>query len=144
MAAGRPDGRVVGREWATNIRAALRRACKRAGVDEVRPKDLRDTYASTLVTHGIVLKWVSLQLGHASVAVTEKHYAAYMAVDGYQNPWMCPDGCLPPDLLAELDQWAQWAPAGSAVEGAQRNQAVGTTTPRSGTSGNAADGGMES
>ena len=34
---------------------------------------MRDTFASTLITHGIVLKWISLQLGHASVATTERH-----------------------------------------------------------------------
>lgn len=113
MAAGRSDGLVVGREWGANIRANLRRACKRAGVAEIRPKDLRDTYASTLVTHGIVLKWISLQLGHASVAVTERHYAAYMATDGYRNPWMCPDGCLPVDLFAVRDQWFAKATNGS-------------------------------
>jgi len=50
-----------------------------------------------------VLKWISLQLGHASIAVTERHYAAYMAMDSYQNPWMVPEGCLPPDLFTTLD-----------------------------------------
>ena len=69
-----------------------------------RPKDLRDTYASTLITHGIVLKWVSLQLGHANLGVTERHYSSYMAVDSYQNPWIVPDGCMPPDLFSTLDQ----------------------------------------
>jgi hypothetical protein len=59
-------------------------------------------YRFTFIT-GIVLKWISLQLGHASLAVTEKHYARYMQMDGYQNPWIVPAGCLPPDLFSELD-----------------------------------------
>ena len=82
---------------------SARQRCKRAGIARHTSKDFRDTFASLLITHGIVLKWLSLQLGHARVATTEKHYAAYLAMDGYQNPWMVPDGCLPTDLFAELD-----------------------------------------
>ena len=85
----------------------MERAATRAKVDKPQFKDFRDTYASTLITHGIVLKWISLQLGHASVSVTERHYARYMAVEGYQNPWIVPDGCLPTDLLSTLDRWNQ-------------------------------------
>jgi hypothetical protein len=40
---------------------------------------------------------VPLDVGHFD--------ARYMAVDGYQNPWLVPDGCLPSDLLGELDGW---------------------------------------
>jgi len=108
MAAGRPrrDEWVVEQSWQANIRERLDRACKLAGIDRHRPKDFRDTYASTLITHGIVLKWVSLQLGHAAIAVTESHYAAYMLGGlGYQNPWMVPVGCLPVDVFAGLDGW---------------------------------------
>lgn len=75
---------------------------KRAG-GPIHFKDLRDTFASTLITHGIVLKWISLQLGHASVATTERHYARYMAVDGYQNPWIVPAGSVPSDLFAMIE-----------------------------------------
>ena len=58
-----------------------------------------------LVTHGIVLKWISLQLGHGNTGVTERHYARWMAQDGYRNPWQVPEGGLPVDLFAELDSW---------------------------------------
>jgi integrase len=97
---------VIQQQWATNLRNRLLRVCKLARIRDHKPKDFRDTYASTLVTHGIVLKWISLQLGHASIAVTERHYAAYMAMDGYRNPWMVPEGCLPPDLFVSLDRFA--------------------------------------
>ncbi len=106
MEAGRPtSGWIITQSTHHRIHDRMGRAATAAKVDRPLFKDFRDTYASTLITHGIVLKWISLELGHASVAVTEKHYAAYMAVDGYQNPWIVPDGCLPSDLFAELDGW---------------------------------------
>jgi integrase len=49
-----------------------RTAAVRAGV---RLKDLRDTYASHLLTRGIPIQFVSRQLGHGGVSVTEQHYA---------------------------------------------------------------------
>ena len=78
---------------------------KAAGIEPHALKDFRDTFATQLVIHGIVLKWVSLQLGHGTVGVTERHYARWMAQDGYRNPWQVPEGCLPTDLFAELDEW---------------------------------------
>lgn len=79
----------------------------RAATGEPRSiKDLRDTYASVLLTAGIPLKWISLQLGHGSVAVTERHYARWIG-DGYQSPWTVPDGCTPPDCFAAYDGWGQ-------------------------------------
>lgn len=107
MELGRPEPEawIVGQSWEENIRSRLDRACRAAKIRRRRPKDLRDTYASTLITHGIVLKWISLQLGHGSIAVTERHYASYMALDRYQNPWQVPQGSLPPDLFAQLDGW---------------------------------------
>lgn len=126
VAAGRPapKTRVIIQRWPRHIRWWLSRVCKQAGIRPVRPKDFRDTYASTLVTHGIVLKWVSLQLGHASLAVTERHYAAYMAVDGYQNPWVVLPGQLPPDLFVELDLWAGTtrAPTGTKIRKSSKRQ----------------------
>ena len=53
-----------------------------------------------------VRRWISLQLGHGSLAVTERHYASYMLTEGYQNPWIVPDGSLPSDLIAVLDKAA--------------------------------------
>jgi len=53
-----------------------------------------------------VLRWISLQLGHDSLSVTERHYASYMLIDGYQNSWIVHDGCLPSDLFAAFDEVA--------------------------------------
>jgi hypothetical protein len=77
-----------------------------SAVRRPKVKDLQDTYASTWITHGIVLRWISLQLGHGSLSVTERHDASYMPIDGYRNPWIVADGCLPSDLCAALDEVA--------------------------------------
>ena len=122
---GRPaeDAWLIGHQWGKNIRKRLIQCCASAKIRPVRPKDFRDTYASTLVTHGIVLKWVSLQLGHSSLQVTEQHYASYMAMDGYQNPWMVPEGGLPSDLFAQRDGWAsRMAPKGAHMAPTDRKR----------------------
>ena len=55
---------------------AVGRAC---GVDDCRPHRLRDTFAVRLLTKGVPLEDVSKLLGHASIAVTEKYYAPWVA-----------------------------------------------------------------
>jgi integrase len=54
---------------------AWRRVPKRAGLERRNPEDLRDTYASWLLSLGVQLGYVSQQLGHADVGVTARHYA---------------------------------------------------------------------
>jgi integrase len=82
------------REW--------RRIRQRAKAGEIRYKDLRDTYASQLLTAGVQLGYVSRQLGHADVAVTAKHYARWVAGDDYRDPMVREAGELPADFLARL------------------------------------------
>jgi site-specific recombinase XerD len=55
---------------------AVGRAC---GVDDCRPHRLRDTFAVRLLAKGVALEDVSKLLGHASIAVTEKYYAPWVA-----------------------------------------------------------------
>lgn len=55
---------------------AVGKACN---VDDCRPHRLRDTFAVRLLTKGVPLEDVSKLLGHASVAVTEKYYAPWVA-----------------------------------------------------------------
>jgi integrase len=50
-----------------------RRIKKRADLGPIRFKDLRDTYASQLLTAGISMQYIKGQLGHESVQTTEKH-----------------------------------------------------------------------
>jgi integrase len=42
------------------------------------PKSLRHTYASLMISEGANLLYVSRQLGHASMAITEKHYTRWI------------------------------------------------------------------
>ena len=83
------------REW--------RSLCKRARVGGVRYKDLRDTFASWLITCGVPIGYVSRQLGHSDIAVTARHYARWAAGDDYRDPLTREAGEVPADLLARLD-----------------------------------------
>jgi integrase len=82
------------REW-----RLIRQRAKAGGL---RYKDLRDTYASQLLTAGVQLGYVSRQIGHADVAVTAKHYARWVAGDDYRDPMARQTGELPADFLARL------------------------------------------
>ncbi len=57
----------------------LRAVGKACGVDDCRPHRLRDTFAVRLLTKGVPLEDVSKLLGHATIAVTEKYYAPWVA-----------------------------------------------------------------
>ncbi len=84
------------REW--------RRTLKRAKIGHVRMKDLRDTFASQLLSAGIPLGYVSKQLGHGDVAVTARHYARWAGGDEYREPARLGERQLPADLLAQLEE----------------------------------------
>jgi hypothetical protein len=79
-----------------------RRIRKRADLGPIRLKDLRDTFASQLLTAGITLQYISGQLRHESVGVTEKHYAKWIGDDDYREPMRLEEGEVPADLLARL------------------------------------------
>ena len=57
-----------------NVRRALRKACKTAGVPSLTPYDLRRTTGSLLVDAGVHLEQVADLLGHSNVATTRRHY----------------------------------------------------------------------
>ncbi len=84
------------REW--------RRILKRAKIGHIRMKDLRDTFASQLLTAGVPLGYVSKQLGHADVAVTARHCARWAGGDEYREPVRLEEGEVPADLLAQLEE----------------------------------------
>ncbi len=100
---GQPTGEVLRLVRKDSYRTALRRICKQAGIRPVKPKDLRDTFASQMLTVGISLGWISNQLGHGNAAVTARYYAAWIGSEGYQNPVQVAEGELPCDVLARLD-----------------------------------------
>ena len=65
-------------------------------------QDLRDTYASQLLTCGVQLGYVSKQLGHSDVSTTAWHYARWAGGDAYIEPLAIEAGEVPADLLARL------------------------------------------
>jgi integrase len=83
------------REW--------RRILRRAKVENRQMKDLRDTFASQLLSAGVQLGYVSQQLGHSNVAVTAGHYARWCGEgDEYRDPIVLKHAELPADVLARL------------------------------------------
>ena len=64
MLAGVDDSNFRKREW--------RRILKRAAIGHRALKDLRNTFASQLLTAGVTPGYVSSQLGHSDVSVTAR------------------------------------------------------------------------
>lgn len=83
-------------------RGGWRRICAAAAIGERRMKDLRDSFASHLLSAGVQLGYVSKQLGHADVGVTARHYARWAGDEGYRSPLAVAPGEVPADLLARL------------------------------------------
>jgi integrase len=83
-----------GRQWG--------RILRRAGLGHWRPKDLRDTYASQLLTCGVPVAYISRQLGHSDLGTTTKHYARWCGDDAYREPMGLRPGEVPANLLARL------------------------------------------
>jgi integrase len=81
---------------------AWRRILERAEIGHRSPKDLRDTFASWLLSLGVQLGYVSQQLGHADVAVTARHYARWCGGDVYREPMQLEAGEVPADFLARI------------------------------------------
>jgi integrase len=99
---GIDDANFRHRDW--------RRILKRAGIGHRAMKDLRDTYASWLITFGIPIGYVSRQLGHADIGVTVRHYAKWAAGDEYRVPVALLAGEVPADLLARLGEESHQSP----------------------------------
>ena len=102
LAAGRPGSgeSVLPQADPSNYRSRhFAGVCKAAELGKRRPKDLRDTFASQLLTCGVQLGYVSQQLGHADVAVTARHYAKWAAGTEYREPVMPGPDEVPADLL---------------------------------------------
>jgi integrase len=78
------------------------KVCEAAGIEDRTPKDLRDTFASQLLTAGVQLGYVSKQLGHSDVSVTARHYAKWVDDDAYRHPLTVGEGEVPADLIARI------------------------------------------
>lgn len=81
----------------------------RADLPGRKPKDLRDSFASWLLSCGIPLKYISLQLGHSTSGVTESNYAKWIPNDEsfYVEPIPLVEGEVPADLLTRLPKSPQ-------------------------------------
>jgi integrase len=100
-----PEERVLAGVDANNFRRRdWRRICERAEIGHRKLKDLRDTYASQLLTCGVQLGYVSVQLGHSSPTVTADHYAKWCGTDYYRAPLTVEQGEVPADLLSRLEE----------------------------------------
>jgi integrase len=93
------NAEMLNRQWADLC------AIKRVGAGARKLKDLRDSYASHLLSAGIPLVCVSKQIGHQSMQLTERHYAHWIPDgDEYQAPLALEPGEIPADLLACLTE----------------------------------------
>jgi integrase len=98
-----PEAFVVGAIEPGNFRnREWRRMLERAGIGHRAMKDLRDTFASHLLSAGVQLGYVSVELGHADVAVTARHYARWVRAADYRPPMQLRSGEVPADLLARM------------------------------------------
>ena len=112
LAVGRPPGEqrlFPGLDPTNYRRRHFDKVCTRAaeilGRDHRmpwRPKDLRDTFASQLLTAGMPLDYIKRQLGHSSVTTTEAHYARWCSREAYREPMRLEPGEVPADLLTRL------------------------------------------
>ena len=78
--------------------------CQNAVCSSYLLKDLRDSYACHLLTAGVQLGWISVQLGHSDVATTARHYARWSGGDLYREPLHLEPGEVPSDFLARVEQ----------------------------------------
>jgi integrase len=119
MSCGRPDASTLilagvdpanfrKREWVPVMAGA--------GLTGHTPKDLRDSFASHLLTAGIPLGYISRQLGHADTAVTARHYARWVG-DEYERPPQLEEGDVPADLLARISEESHEAEKSRRAEG---------------------------
>ena len=65
-----------------NVRSGL----EAAEIGHRAPTDLRDTYASWLLSLGVQLGYVGRALGHSDAAITAEHYATWCGRDSYCEP----------------------------------------------------------
>jgi integrase len=111
-------GNYRSRHFRTLCKAAkISQAVRSDGTERFRtPKDLRDTFASQLLTAGVQLGYVSRQLGHSDVSVTARHYARWAGGDAYRSPLDVRKDEVPADLLARLAEKSPQSPHTAAKD----------------------------
>jgi integrase len=84
------------REWS--------RICTEAKVKSRKMKDLRDSFASWLLSLGAPIPFVQDALGHADWATTARHYGKWIPSAGHRPPLTLESGEVWSDLLARLPE----------------------------------------
>jgi integrase len=103
---GRPAAEepILGRIDPNNFRKRTwAEICTKARIGARRPKDLRDTFGSWLVSLGAPLPFVQEGLGHSDWATTARHYARWIRAASKQTSPALGPGEVWPDLLARLE-----------------------------------------
>jgi len=109
-----PSARVLDVDPADFRKREWRRILKRAQLPHRPIKDLRDTFASQLLTAGAQLGYISRQLGHSDVSVTARHYARWAGGDAYRSPLEVREDEAPADLLSRLAEKSPQNPHSAA------------------------------
>ena len=73
-----PNGKGRPQDGQNLVRREFKPALRRAGLAQIRFHDLRHTFASLLIAQGEHPKYISEQLGHASVQITLDRYGHLM------------------------------------------------------------------
>jgi site-specific recombinase XerD len=63
----------------------LEAAFRRAGLDDISAHNLRNTFATSLLSRGAAITDVQHLLGHASVKTTEKAHAAFVKNERFKQ-----------------------------------------------------------
>jgi integrase len=102
---------------------AWARVTRRAGQPGLRVKDCRDTFGSWLLTLGVPIQYVSRQLGHGSISVTETHYAEYLGQGGADHVYVAP-------LPSRPARWSRTCSRVSAIAHSLLTAATRSPCPR--------------
>jgi integrase len=65
--------------WAANVREDFREMCRKAGLGEWTPREMRHTFASILSDSGVDIEQIADAMGHANSTVTRSVYRHALA-----------------------------------------------------------------
>ncbi len=104
-----PDALVVDWSDQDNLRKRFfHPVARRAGFDRLAMQDLRTTFASQLLTHGIPIEPISRWLGQATTAITETAYTKWVSDRAHVEPMQLDPLELPVDILARIAPSSRW------------------------------------
>jgi len=91
--------RAGGQIYARPFRSVIARAAHKAGLPDVAPHDLRDTYASWAIQSGANIKMLQAALGHKSATLTLDTYSTLMPddMDGFRDNLAATEATLTPN-----------------------------------------------